>query len=97
VARKLFDEMDLRGRTVAAEDIGFPFAAPVALVTRQHVGRKDETVGLIADLSPQELPAQAWLRANPGRGQSDRGRRLGDQLPPQTRLSPSCMRCFQIN
>ena len=28
------------------------------------MGRKDETVGLITDLSPQELPAQAWLQAN---------------------------------
>jgi len=54
----------LESRPVAAEDIGFPFAAQAALVTRQHVGRKDETVGLITDLSPQELPAQAWLRAN---------------------------------
>jgi hypothetical protein len=54
----------LESRPVAAEDIGFPFAAQVALVTRQHLGRKDETVGLITDLWPQELPAQAWLRAN---------------------------------
>jgi hypothetical protein len=54
----------LESRPVAAEDVGFPFAAQAALVTRQHVGRKDETVGLITDLSPQELPAQAWLRAN---------------------------------
>ena len=46
----------LESRPVAAEDIGFPFAAQAALVTRQHVGRKDETVGLITDLSPQELP-----------------------------------------
>ena len=55
----------LESRPVAAEDVGFPFAAQAALVTRQHVGRKDETVGLITDLSPQELPAQAWLQANP--------------------------------
>lgn len=54
----------LESRPVAAEDIGFPFAAQVARVTRQHVGRKDETVGLITDLSPQELPAHAWLQAN---------------------------------
>jgi hypothetical protein len=54
----------LESRPVAAEDIGFPFAAQVALVTRQHVGRKDETVALITNHSPQELPAQAWLRAN---------------------------------
>lgn len=54
----------LESRPVAAEDIGFPFAAQAAVLTRQHVGRKDETVGLITDLSAQELPAQAWLRAN---------------------------------
>ena len=54
----------LESRPVAAEDVGFPFAAQAALIIRQHVGRKDETVGLITDLSPQELPAQAWLRAN---------------------------------
>lgn len=54
----------LESRPVAAEDIGFPFAAQAALVTRQHVGRKNETVGLITDLLPQQLPAQAWLRAN---------------------------------
>ena len=54
----------LESRPIAAEDIGFPFAAQAALVSRQHVGRKDETVGLITDLSPQELPAQAWLQAN---------------------------------
>ena len=33
-------------------------------MTRQHAGRKDETVALITDHTPQELPAQAWLRAN---------------------------------
>jgi hypothetical protein len=49
---------------VAAEDIGFPFAAQVALLTRQHVGRKDETVGLITDLTPEELDATRWLKAN---------------------------------
>ena len=54
----------LESRPVAAEDVGFPFAAQAALVTRQHAGRKDETVGLITDHAPQELPAQAWLRAN---------------------------------
>ena len=54
----------LESRPVAAEDIGFPFAAQAAVLTRQHVGRKDETIGLITDLSAQELPAQAWLRAN---------------------------------
>jgi len=49
---------------VAAEDIGFPFAAQAALLTRQHTGRKNETVGLITDLLPQQLPALQWLRAN---------------------------------
>jgi len=51
-------------RPVAAENIGFPFAAQVALVTRQHVGRKDETVGLITDLSREQLPAAQWLQTN---------------------------------
>jgi len=54
----------LESRPVAAEDIGFPFAAQAALLTRQHVGRKDETVGLITDLTPQELPPLHWLQAN---------------------------------
>lgn len=49
---------------MAAEDIGFPFAAQAALLTRQHVGRKDETVGLITDLPPNALDAAHWLQAN---------------------------------
>jgi hypothetical protein len=54
----------LESRPVAAEDIGFPFAAQAALLTRQHTGRKNETVGLITDLLPQQLPARQWLKAN---------------------------------
>ncbi len=54
----------LESRPVAAEDVGFPFAAQAALLTRQHLGRKNETVGLITDHSPKDLPAPAWLRAN---------------------------------
>jgi hypothetical protein len=54
----------LASRPAAAEDIGFPFAAQVALLTRQHVGRKDETVGLISDLTPEQLPAARWLKTN---------------------------------
>ena len=54
----------LQSRPVAAEDIGFPFAAQAALLTRQHTGRKNETVGLITDLLPQQLPALQWLKAN---------------------------------
>jgi hypothetical protein len=34
------------------------------LLTRQHVGRKDETVGLITDLPPNALDALHWLKAN---------------------------------
>jgi len=49
---------------VAAEDIGFPFAAQAARLTRQHRGRKDETVGLITDLPPDQLSASQWLQAN---------------------------------
>jgi hypothetical protein len=33
-------------------------------VTRQHVGRKDETVGLITDWPPEGLDAAHWLKAN---------------------------------
>ena len=54
----------LESRPTAAEDIGFPFAAQVALITRQHAGRKNETVGLITDLTPAELPAKRWLESN---------------------------------
>jgi hypothetical protein len=54
----------LVSRPVAAEDIGFPFAAQAALLTRQRTGRQDETVGLITDLGPAELPAAQWLLAN---------------------------------
>ena len=54
----------LESRPAAAEDIGFPFAAQVALLTRQHVGRKNETVGLITDLTPDQLPAEHWLKNN---------------------------------
>jgi predicted transposase YbfD/YdcC len=54
----------LESRPVAAEDIGFPFAAQVALVTRQHTGRKNETVGLITDLMPDQLTAAQWLKTN---------------------------------
>ena len=54
----------LQSRAVAAEDIGFPFAAQAARLTRQHESRKDETVGLITDLEPGALDAQSWLKAN---------------------------------
>ena len=54
----------MESRCTTAEDIGFPFAAQVALLTRQHVGRKNETVGLITDLPPDQLPAESWLKAN---------------------------------
>jgi hypothetical protein len=33
-------------------------------LTRQHLGRKDETVGLITDVPPQDLDAAHWLKAN---------------------------------
>lgn len=33
-------------------------------LTRQRTGRKDETVGLITDLTPAELSASQWLDAN---------------------------------
>ncbi len=49
---------------MAAEDLGFPFAAQAAQLTRQHTGRKNETVGLLTDLTPAQLPALLWLKAN---------------------------------
>ena len=33
-------------------------------MARQHAGRKNETVGLITDLTPEELPPLRWLKAN---------------------------------
>ena len=54
----------LEARPVAAEDLGFPFAAQAAHLTRQHAGRKDETVGLITDLGPEQLSPLQWLQAN---------------------------------
>jgi hypothetical protein len=54
----------LESRPVAAEDIGFPFAAQAALLTRQRVGRKNETVGLITDLTTEELSPLGWIQAN---------------------------------
>ena len=49
---------------VASEDIGFPFAAQAALLTRQRVGRKDETVALVTSLPPEQLSPSDWLSAN---------------------------------
>lgn len=54
----------LEARAVVAENIGFPFAAQAARLTRQRAGRKDETVGLITDLAPAQLPPRLWLQAN---------------------------------
>ena len=54
----------LESRPVAAEDVGFPFAAQAAFLTRQRAGRQNETVGLITDLEPSALAAKDWLRAN---------------------------------
>ena len=54
----------LESRPVTAEDVGFPFAAHAALLTRQRAGRQNETVGLITDLEPSALAAKDWLRAN---------------------------------
>jgi len=49
---------------LAAEDLGFPWATQAALLTRQRQGQQSETVGLITDLSEEELPAPLWLRSN---------------------------------
>ena len=49
---------------VDAENIGFPMASQVALLIRQHQGRKEETVALVTSLAPEELDASQWLLAN---------------------------------
>ena len=54
----------LEARAVVAENIGFPFAAQAAQLTRQRAGRKDETVGLITDLTPAQMSPRQWLQAN---------------------------------
>ena len=54
----------LESRPVTAEDVGFPFAAQAAILTRQRAGRQNETVGLFTDLEPSALAAKDWLRAN---------------------------------
>ena len=36
----------------------------MARVLRQRKGRKEEEVGLITDLEPEELSASQWLKAN---------------------------------
>ena len=39
-------------------------AAQIAMLLRQHAGRKDEVVALVTSLAPEELNAQEWLVAN---------------------------------
>ena len=39
-------------------------AAQIAMLVRQHAGRKDEVVALVTSLSPEELNAKGWLAAN---------------------------------
>ena len=46
------------------ENLGFPFAAQAALLTRQHPGRANETVALVTSLPPAQLDARQWLQAN---------------------------------
>lgn len=60
----MHESRTLQSRPASGEDIGFPLASQVALLCRQHAGRKDETVGLITDLEPGQLPAAEWLKAN---------------------------------
>lgn len=54
----------LRSRPVTPEDVGFPFAAQAAQLTRQASGRADETVALITNLPPRQLDAATWLQRN---------------------------------
>ena len=60
----VWESRTLEARAVVAENIGFPFAAQAAQLTRQHAGRKEETVGLLTDLAADELPPRRWLQAN---------------------------------
>ena len=60
----VWESRTLEARAVVAENIGFPFAAQAAQLTRQHAGRKEETVGLLTDLAPDELTPRQWLQAN---------------------------------
>lgn len=54
----------IQTQAVAAEEIGFPFAAQAAVLVRQHTGRQDERVALVTSLPPQALNAAQWLAAN---------------------------------
>jgi predicted transposase YbfD/YdcC len=49
-------------RAVSPEDVGFPWAAQAARLTRQATGRADETVALLTDLEPRHLAAATWLQ-----------------------------------
>ena len=46
------------------EGIGFPIATQAAQLIRLHAGRNNDSVDLITDLTPAELPALRWLKAN---------------------------------
>ena len=57
----------LESRPVAAEDIGFPFAAQAALITQcaSTPGAKTKPSALVTEhLPPEALDARQWLRAN---------------------------------
>lgn len=60
----VWESRTLRRRTISPEDVGFPFAAQAARLTRQASGRADETVALITDLAPRQLDAATWLKRN---------------------------------
>ena len=54
----------LRSRAATAERVDFPFVEQVALLRRKLRHHSPETVALVTSLSPAELNAAQWLRAN---------------------------------
>ena len=49
---------------VTPEQVCFPAAAQAAVLRREVVGRKPETVHLLTSLEADQLPADRWLRLN---------------------------------
>lgn len=62
--RGCLENRTIETRSLAPETIGFPFAAQAARISRQHIGRKDQTVALVTSLGPQQLSPSDWLASN---------------------------------
>lgn len=60
----VLESRTLYSRPVTPEEVGFPFAAQAARLTRQAAGRADETVALLTDGEPRQLDAATWLEHN---------------------------------